>query len=57
MSTRSVLAVQTGDTWKGPHDIRAFRVLKAGHRLEPAYDGVVVTSAGPQIIPAGTVLQ
>jgi hypothetical protein len=38
-------------------DLRTFRCLKAGYKLDPAYTGVVQTGAGPKLIPGGTVLE
>lgn len=46
--------------WSNTSDgdvVRAFRCLKAGYKLAPTYTGIVQTSAGERLIPAGTVLQ
>jgi hypothetical protein len=39
-----------------PFYLRVFRCLKSGYKLDKDYTGVVVTAAGEQLIPAGTVL-
>lgn len=38
-------------------DVRAFRVLKSGYKLEPGWMGTVTIASGEVLIPAGTVMQ